>query len=102
MASGIVRNVIGLAVVFGFLDCVTVTYPYFDNFNMLILNSRISSLSEQAMWSEFELNKVTDYNGTTSLPIFFGIRAKRIKKGTYGLAGTVTVTDDAFDGYDVC
>lgn len=52
------------------------------------------------MWTDFELNTVTDMNGTASLPIIFGIRAKRIKKGSYGISGTVTVTD-TFEGYDV-
>lgn len=39
-------------------------------------------------------------NGTSSVPINFGVRAKRIKKGSYGISGTVTITD-ALDGYDV-
>lgn len=54
----------------------------------------------QAMWSEFELNSVSNMNGTSSVPINFGVRAKRIKKGSYGISGTVTITD-ALDGYDV-
>lgn len=39
-------------------------------------------------------------NGTSSLPHVFDVHVKRIKKGLYGISGTVTVKD-TLDGYDV-
>lgn len=52
------------------------------------------------MWTDFELNTVTDMNGTSSVPIIFGVRSKRVSKGSYGISGKVTITD-TFEGYDV-
>lgn len=46
------------------------------------------------------MNTVTDMNGTTALPIYFGVHAKRISKGTYGISGIVKITD-TFEKYDV-
>lgn len=60
----------------------------------------IPPILKQAIWSDLEITAVEDMNGTASLPIMFGIRTKRIKKGSYGIAGIVTITD-LFDGYDV-
>lgn len=53
------------------------------------------------MWSEFELSSVSDMNGTTGEPVYFGLRAKRISKGLYGISGTITVTD-SLENYEVC
>lgn len=47
------------------------------------------------------MQTIADMNGTESLPNVYDLRIKRIKKGSYGISGSLTVTDD-FEGYEVC
>lgn len=54
----------------------------------------------QALWTDFEMGAVSSLNQSDGKPIVFDLRTKRIRKGVYGIAGEVHVTDD-LDGYSV-
>lgn len=54
----------------------------------------------QAIWTNFEMRSISSMNGSTGMPLDMTLQATRVKKGVYGISGTVKITD-AFDAYTV-
>lgn len=51
----------------------------------------------QSLWTELDVKSIESLNGTNSFPIGYDIRVKRIRKGVYGLTGTIEITDSIDD-----
>lgn len=58
------------------------------------------SFYSQSYWTNFEVSSIESMNGTEGKPIDPDLHVTRIKRGSYGISGHPTMTDD-IQGYTV-
>lgn len=76
----------------GFCSMVTV------RFNIFLMECKKFFL--QPFWTDVEIHNIKSLNNTDGA-IIIDLKIKRIKKGEFGIAGTVDIKAD-FNHFDVC